>query len=98
MEWLANNWIWILVIGGMIGFHLFGHRGHGSGHKHGAKPPDRDHDAATGKVPSVPHSHGERVDDTADPETPPSAEPPTEPAKKSTGTAVDRLRGRRIPT
>ena len=82
MEWLANNWIWILVIAGMIVFHLFGHRGHGSGHKHGAKLPDRNSDAATGKVPSVPHSHGETVDDATDPEMRPSADPPYAPTTK----------------
>jgi len=78
MEWLSNNWIWILVIGGMIGFHLFGHRGHGSGHKHGETPSDRDSGGRAGKVPSVPHSHEKTAaDDATDPETPPSADPPT---------------------
>lgn len=29
MEWLAGNWIWIVLIGGMFAMHLFGHGGHG---------------------------------------------------------------------
>ena len=36
MEWLAENWIFVLLVGGMGAMHLFGH-GHGGhgGHKHG---------------------------------------------------------------
>lgn len=33
MEWLAENWVLVALIGGMAVFHLFGH-GHG-GHKGG---------------------------------------------------------------
>jgi len=33
MEWLVENWVLVLVFGGMAAMHLFGH-GHG-GHKHG---------------------------------------------------------------
>ncbi|MBQ0745631.1 MAG: DUF2933 domain-containing protein [Marinobacter sp.] len=29
MEWLAENWIWLLVGIAFIGLHLFGHGGHG---------------------------------------------------------------------
>ncbi|MFC3068483.1 hypothetical protein [Phenylobacterium soli] len=29
MGWLSNNWIWILLIGGFVAVHLFGH-----GHRH----------------------------------------------------------------
>ncbi len=32
MEWLVENWVLVLVFGGMAAMHLFGH-GHG-GHKH----------------------------------------------------------------
>lgn len=39
MEWISDNWIWLLLGLGMIGFHLFGHGfgsrgGHGAGHGH----------------------------------------------------------------
>lgn len=33
MEWIIENWVLVLVIGGMAALHLFGH-GHGR-HKHG---------------------------------------------------------------
>ena len=29
MEWLSQNWIWVLFFVGMIAMHLFGHGGHG---------------------------------------------------------------------
>ena len=33
MEWLTENWVLVLVVGGMAALHLFGH-GRG-GHNHG---------------------------------------------------------------
>lgn len=33
MAWIIENWVLVLVIGGMLAMHLFGHR-HG-GHTHG---------------------------------------------------------------
>ena len=87
MEWLGNNWFWILIFGGMAAMHLFGHRGHGSGHKHGAPPPDRDGDAAPGKVESVRHNHGalaetEATDPKANPDAELADELPTDPEKE----------------
>ncbi len=29
MEWLAENWFWVVVGIGFIAMHLFGHGGHG---------------------------------------------------------------------
>ncbi len=29
MQWLLDNWIWVLLGGGMIAMHVFGHGGHG---------------------------------------------------------------------
>jgi len=29
MDWLSQNWTWLLFIGAMVAMHLFGHRGHG---------------------------------------------------------------------
>lgn len=29
MEWLSQNWIWVVVFAAFIGMHLFGHGGHG---------------------------------------------------------------------
>ena len=34
MQWLAENWLLVLLGGGMVAMHLFGH-GHGHGHGHG---------------------------------------------------------------
>jgi hypothetical protein len=32
MQWVQDNWIWILLGGGMIAMHVFGHGGHGKKH------------------------------------------------------------------
>ena len=29
MEWLTQNWIWVVIFVLFIGMHLFGHGGHG---------------------------------------------------------------------
>ncbi len=29
MEWLAQNWLWILFAVFFVGMHMFGHGGHG---------------------------------------------------------------------
>lgn len=29
MDWLAQNWVWVLVFVVFIGMHMFGHGGHG---------------------------------------------------------------------
>jgi len=39
MEWIAENWLLIVLIGGMLAMHLFGH-GHG-GHGGHSKGPRR---------------------------------------------------------
>lgn len=31
MNWLTENWIWVLFGVGFIAMHLFGHGGHGGG-------------------------------------------------------------------
>ena len=31
MDWLTQNWIWVVFFGLFIGMHLFGHGGHGGG-------------------------------------------------------------------
>lgn len=32
MRWLSANWLWLVVVGGMLWMHLGMHRGHGGGH------------------------------------------------------------------
>ena len=47
MEWLSQNWVWVLFIGAFIAMHVFGHGGHGGhggsgdGHDDG-KPTSKD--------------------------------------------------------
>lgn len=36
MEWLSENWVFLLVVVGMVAMHLFGHGGHG-GHGGGRR-------------------------------------------------------------
>lgn len=44
LEFLSNNWVWILLIVGMAVMHLGhgghgrGHAGHGGGHQHSGHP------------------------------------------------------------
>jgi hypothetical protein len=38
MQWVAENWIVLLLVGGMIAMHLFGHgHGHAGRGKHKSK-------------------------------------------------------------
>lgn len=32
MEWLLQNWFWVVVFVAFFAMHLFGHGGHGGGH------------------------------------------------------------------
>ena len=52
MEWLSQNWVWVIFIGGFIAMHLFGHGGHGrhGGHAgHDGSGGGRDDRKPTGK-------------------------------------------------
>ncbi len=35
MDWLAQNWIWVLFAVAFVAMHMFGHGGHGSHGGHG---------------------------------------------------------------
>ncbi len=35
MDWLAENWFWVLIGIVFIGMHMFGHGGHGGHGMHG---------------------------------------------------------------
>jgi hypothetical protein len=54
MSWLAENWLWVVLGGGFIGLHLFGHRmGSGcGGHAHGS------HSNEKSDGPARPRTHG----------------------------------------
>ena len=51
MEWLSQNWVWVLFFAAFIAMHMFGHGGHGGhgGHQggrgsdpNGSKPNSKD--------------------------------------------------------
>ena len=46
MEWLSQNWVWVLFFAGMIAMHMFGHGGHG-GHGGGCGGGHNDPKAAS---------------------------------------------------
>ena len=58
MEWLQQNWFWVVVIVAFFAMHLFGHGGHGGGGGcggggHGGhRPPDKDE-----QKPQTPAGH-----------------------------------------
>jgi len=41
MEWLAENWFWVVIGVAFIAMHMFGHGGHG-GHGGGDRQPRND--------------------------------------------------------
>jgi len=61
MDWILTNWFWILIFVLFIGMHLFGHGGHGGGHKQGSKATDEKNGDETqsraGKTSSSGHQH-----------------------------------------
>ena len=55
MDWLAQNWIWVLFGIAFVVMHLFGHGGHGGhgGHRgHGSDPTNR-RDASDATAPGA---------------------------------------------
>ena len=54
MDWIGNNWIWVLLVVGMVAMHLFGHRGHGQMSRRN-EGPDRDESAKN--VATTGHVH-----------------------------------------
>ena len=45
MQWISQNWVWVLFFAAFIGMHLFGHGGHG-GHSGGSDLFDKEGMAA----------------------------------------------------
>ena len=45
MQWLSENWVFLLVVFAMIAMHLFGHGGHGGhgGGRHDDEGKDAGH-------------------------------------------------------
>jgi len=42
MDWLAANWLWIVVGVAFVAFHMFGHGGHGGHGGHKSSQPEGD--------------------------------------------------------
>lgn len=80
MTWITDNWIGILLGIAFIGFHLFGHRGHGGGgHSHGSSTPVRkvDQPNAPEQNPTLdPPGDKAPVAEVAGPAEEPAAAPP----------------------
>ena len=56
MDWLSQNWFFVLLLVAFVGMHLFGHGGHG-GHSR-REPPGEDRDDVRGDQPgSRRHDH-----------------------------------------
>jgi hypothetical protein len=60
MDWLLQNWVWLLIGTAFVALHLFGH-GHGGHRRHGTRCA-----RSTGRVPTEerrdkrsPATHGE---------------------------------------
>ena len=51
MQWIVDNWLILLLAGGMVAMHLFGH-GHGHGHGPGARRKNTSNDR-TGHVHDI---------------------------------------------
>jgi hypothetical protein len=58
MEWLAENWLWIVFAIAFVAMHMFGHGGHGAHGNHESpennKDKKREQKSSDG---SVPHHH-----------------------------------------
>lgn len=62
MQWITENWLLLLLGGGMLAMHLFGHGKHGGkgGHaRRGARKPDAEAEPEVSKM-VIPKSGGEK--------------------------------------
>ena len=57
MEWIAANWVWILIAIAFVAMHVFGHGGHGGHGRHRGHETD---EARSGRLPSE-RGEGDRV-------------------------------------
>lgn len=57
MQWLSDNWFFVLLLLAFVGMHMFGHGGHG-GHGGGCGPAHRDsHDGEDDAGEGAPANH-----------------------------------------
>lgn len=59
MDWLSQNWFFVVLLVAFVGMHLIGHGGHGGHGEHRRREsPGRDRDDAKGDQPaSRRHDH-----------------------------------------
>ncbi len=62
MSWLAENWLWVVLGGGFIGMHLFGHRMGGGCGGHGHRSHGKGNsDEGKSDEPAKPHAHEKEI-------------------------------------
>lgn len=61
MDWLAENWFWVLIGVVFIGMHMFGHGGHGGHGMHGGHGKQDDYEdedqQRNSQTPDSRHGH-----------------------------------------
>jgi len=59
MEWLAENWLWVVIGIAFVAMHLFGHGGHGGhgGHEGTGGNRKARREAAEGRDEGTPPAH-----------------------------------------
>jgi hypothetical protein len=67
MQWVVDNWLLVVLFGGMGAMHLFGHGGHGGHGKRGKRGKHDGHDGQDKAGPQVDR-------DAANDVTPPAGE------------------------
>lgn len=58
MRWLSANWIWVVVVGGMLWMHFGMHRGHGGHGGHGGSRRPQEQESSSG-LGSRAHEHSQ---------------------------------------
>lgn len=56
MEWLSENWVWVLIGIAFVAMHMFGHGGHGGGGHSGRRSSRRSAERRDEDVPPA-HQH-----------------------------------------
>lgn len=92
MEWLQSNWIWIVLGGGFIAFHIFGHGGHRHGHGGGGgRDPARANDVTD--ATETEHTHSDAGEPgAAGPNDPASSASPGDTNRAVSPTPADEKR------
>lgn len=57
MDWLSQNWVWVLFFVGVIAMHMFGHGGHGGHSSDNDSMPASEDDVQRNSKPRSGHHH-----------------------------------------